>query len=191
MGDEVVETLNELRMPLAQPIDGSREGEIQRLTPTIDALFKVPGVKLVALFSPEHGIRGLADAEVPDAKDEATGLPIHSLYGKTRKPTPESLEGIDTLVYDIQDIGARFYTYISTLGLVLLGMGVGAVAAMVFSGRMISRYGAGLLIRLSLVVFLVLGLTADPAGGADPDAALRFYTGGLGAKLSDYIYGAT
>ena len=53
------------------------------------------------------------------ARDEATGLPIHSLYGKTRKPTPESLEGIDVLVYDIQDVGVRFYTYISTLGLIL------------------------------------------------------------------------
>ena len=87
--------------------------------PTIDVLFKAPGVKLVALFSPEHGIRGLVDAEVADSQDEATGLPIFSLYGKTRKPTPESLEGLDVLVYDIQDIGARFYTYISTLGLVL------------------------------------------------------------------------
>jgi uncharacterized protein YbbC (DUF1343 family) len=88
-------------------------------TPTIDALFSAPGVKLLRLFSPEHGIRGLVDAEVADSKDEATGLPIVSLYGKTRKPAPESLEGLDVLVYDIQDIGARFYTYISTLGLVL------------------------------------------------------------------------
>jgi len=86
---------------------------------TIDALFRAPGVRLVALFSPEHGIRGTVDAEVGDSRDESTGLPIHSLYGKTRKPTPESLEGVDVLVYDIQDIGTRFYTYISTMGLVL------------------------------------------------------------------------
>ena len=86
---------------------------------TIDVLFKAKDVKLVSLFSPEHGIRGLVDAEVADSRDEATGLPVHSLYGKTRKPTPESLDGVDALVYDIQDIGARFYTYISTLGLVL------------------------------------------------------------------------
>ena len=86
---------------------------------TIDVLFKAPGVKLVALFSPEHGIRGLVDAEVSDTKDEATGLPVFSLYGKTRKPTRESLENVDALVYDIQDVGARFYTYISTLGLVM------------------------------------------------------------------------
>ncbi|HEV3162703.1 MAG TPA: exo-beta-N-acetylmuramidase NamZ domain-containing protein, partial [Isosphaeraceae bacterium] len=87
--------------------------------PTIDVLYKAPGVKLVALFSPEHGIRGAVDAEVPDTRDEATGLPIYSLYGKTRKPTAESLREVDAIVYDIQDIGARFYTYISTLGLVL------------------------------------------------------------------------
>ncbi len=86
---------------------------------TIDAIHKAPDVKLVALFSPEHGIRGALDAEVSDSRDEATGLPIHSLYGKTRKPTPEMLKDVDVLVYDIQDVGARFYTYISTLGLVM------------------------------------------------------------------------
>ena len=86
---------------------------------TIDALFKAPGVTLKALFSPEHGIRGEVDREVDDGRDEATGLPVYSLYGKTRKPTPESLDGLDALVYDVQDVGARFYTYISTLGLVL------------------------------------------------------------------------
>ena len=86
---------------------------------TIDALFHAPGVKLTKLFSPEHGIRGALDAVVPNGKDEATNLPIISLYGKTRKPAASDLEGLDALVYDIQDIGARFYTYISTLGLVL------------------------------------------------------------------------
>jgi len=97
----------------------NHSGRTRSGTPTIDVLFHAPEVKLVALFSPEHGIRGLVDAEVPDSKDAATGLPIYSLYGKTRKPTRESLQGIDIVVYDIQDIGARFYTYISTLGLVL------------------------------------------------------------------------
>ncbi len=86
---------------------------------TIDVLSKAPGVKLVALFSPEHGIRGLADENVSDSKDEATGLPIYSLYGETRRPKPEQLKDLDALVYDIQDIGARFYTYISTLGYLL------------------------------------------------------------------------
>jgi uncharacterized protein YbbC (DUF1343 family)/CubicO group peptidase (beta-lactamase class C family) len=86
---------------------------------TIDLLHKAPGVELLALFSPEHGIRGAADEKVPDGKDEKTGLPIFSLYGDRRKPTPESLNSIDTLVFDIQDAGCRFYTYISTLGLVM------------------------------------------------------------------------
>jgi uncharacterized protein YbbC (DUF1343 family)/CubicO group peptidase (beta-lactamase class C family) len=108
------------------PLQGKRVGLVTNHTgltrdgvPTIDVLHKAPGVTLAALFSPEHGIRGAVDAEVADSRDEATGLPIHSLYGKTRKPSPESLAGLDALVYDIQDIGARFYTYISTLGLVL------------------------------------------------------------------------
>jgi len=83
---------------------------------TIDVLAKAPGVKLVALFSPEHGIRGLADEKISDSKDEATGLPIYSLYGETRRPKAEQLKDLDALVYDIQDVGARFYTYISTLG---------------------------------------------------------------------------
>ncbi len=87
---------------------------------TIDLLFGAEGVKLVALFSPEHGIRGQLDQEkIPSGKDEKTGLPIHSLYGETRQPTAEMLKGIDVLVYDIQDIGTRFYTYISTLGLAI------------------------------------------------------------------------
>jgi len=88
-------------------------------TPTIDLLAAAPDVKLVALFSPEHGIRGELDENVGDGKDEKTGLPVYSLYGVRRKPTPEQLAGIDLLVYDIQDIGCRFYTYISTLGLIL------------------------------------------------------------------------
>jgi uncharacterized protein YbbC (DUF1343 family) len=86
---------------------------------TIDVLFHAPDVKLVKLFSPEHGIRGEVDAVVPDGKDVATGLPIVSLYGKERKPRPQDLLGLDALVFDIQDVGARFYTYISTLGLAL------------------------------------------------------------------------
>ncbi|HEX8898281.1 MAG TPA: exo-beta-N-acetylmuramidase NamZ domain-containing protein, partial [Chthoniobacterales bacterium] len=86
---------------------------------TIDVLFKAPNVKLVALFSPEHGIRGLAEEKVSDSKDEQTGLPIYSLYGETRRPKPEQLQGLDALVYDIQDVGVRFYTYTATLGNVM------------------------------------------------------------------------
>lgn len=87
---------------------------------TADVLHAAEGLKLVALFSPEHGIRGELDqSNITDATDAKTGLPVYSLYGKRRKPDAETLRGIDTLVYDIQDIGCRFYTYISTLGNVL------------------------------------------------------------------------
>ena len=86
---------------------------------TIDILHKAPGVKLLALFSPEHGIRGVADEKVSDSRDEATGLPIYSLYGESRRPSAEQLKDLDGIVFDIQDIGARFYTYISTLGYLL------------------------------------------------------------------------
>jgi uncharacterized protein YbbC (DUF1343 family)/CubicO group peptidase (beta-lactamase class C family) len=86
---------------------------------TIDILYQAPNVKLVALFSPEHGIRGVADEKVSDTKDEQTGLPIYSLYGESRRPKAEQLKDLDALVYDIQDVGARFYTYITTLGYVL------------------------------------------------------------------------
>lgn len=83
---------------------------------TIDVLREASGVKLTALFAPEHGIRGLLDDKVSDSKDEETGLPIYSLYGESRRPKPEHLKGLDALVFDIQDIGTRFYTYMSTLG---------------------------------------------------------------------------
>jgi uncharacterized protein YbbC (DUF1343 family) len=97
-------------------------GVDHNLRSTVDILFNAPGVKLVALYGPEHGVRGefTAGALVQGETDPATGLPVYSLYGKTRKPTPEMLKGIDVLVYDIQDIGSRSYTFISTLGLVML-----------------------------------------------------------------------
>lgn len=95
----------------------NHSGINQRGEHILDLMHASPNVELVAIFTPEHGIRGTEDRHVGSDTDEATGLPIHSLYGKTRKPTDEMLEGIDVLVYDIQDIGARFYTYISTLGL--------------------------------------------------------------------------
>jgi uncharacterized protein YbbC (DUF1343 family)/CubicO group peptidase (beta-lactamase class C family) len=86
---------------------------------TIDAFFESPDVKLVALFSPEHGIRGEADDTIASSRDEKTNLPIHSLYGETRRPTSDMLQGIDTIVIDLQDIGARFYTYPAAVGYVL------------------------------------------------------------------------
>ena len=82
---------------------------------TIDLIHDAPGVTLVSLFSPEHGIRGILDANVPSEKDAKTGLTINSIYGDTRRPTDAMLAGIDTLVIDLQDVGVRFYTYQSTM----------------------------------------------------------------------------
>lgn len=109
-------------------LEGKRVGLItnptgvdNRLKSTIDILHEAPNVNLVALFAPEHGVRGneYAGDKVSDASDAATGLPVFSLYGKTRKATPEMLKDVDVLVYDIQDIGCRSYTYISTMGLAM------------------------------------------------------------------------
>ena len=92
------------------------------LNSTIDVLHSAPGVELVALFGPEHGVRGNAHAGEHvegQAVDPRTGIPIFSLYGKTRLPSAEQFEGLDAIVYDIQDIGCRSYTYISTMGNVM------------------------------------------------------------------------
>jgi uncharacterized protein YbbC (DUF1343 family) len=105
------------------PLAGKRVGLITNQTgidrnrrSTIDLLAHAPGVKLVALFSPEHGIRGTFDARVSSTTDGATGLPVYSLYGETERPTDAMLAGLDALVFDIQDAGVRFYTYITTMG---------------------------------------------------------------------------
>lgn len=109
-------------------LEGKRVGLItnptgvdNELRSTIDILHEAPNVNLVALYGPEHGVRGDVHAgdHVADQRDPVTGLPVYSLYGKTRKATPEMLKDIDVLVYDIQDIGCRSFTYISTLGLAM------------------------------------------------------------------------
>jgi uncharacterized protein YbbC (DUF1343 family)/CubicO group peptidase (beta-lactamase class C family) len=86
---------------------------------TIDLLAAAPGVRLVAIFSPEHGLSGEAATDVPHGRDAATGRPIWSLYGATRRPTAEMLHGIDLIVFDVQDVGVRYYTYLTTLLYVL------------------------------------------------------------------------
>lgn len=86
---------------------------------SIDRLMEAPEVELVALYSPEHGIRGTERGgdQIQSGVDATTGLPIHSLYGETRKPTPEMLQEVEVLLFDIQDVGARYYTYVSTMAL--------------------------------------------------------------------------
>jgi len=82
---------------------------------TVDVLSHAAGVQLIALFSPEHGLAGRNDEKITSSKDPATGLPVHSLYGETLRPTDEMLKGIDALVFDVQDAGVRFYTYTATM----------------------------------------------------------------------------
>ena len=93
----------------------------RNLRSTVDILYNAPGVELKVLFAPEHGVRGdvYAGGKLSDSVDEATGLPVRSLYGSTRTPTPEMLKGLDAVVYDIQDVGTRSYTFISSLGLLM------------------------------------------------------------------------
>ncbi|MEK7405163.1 MAG: DUF1343 domain-containing protein [Acidobacteriota bacterium] len=110
------------------PLAGKRVGLITNHTGLtydrqriIDVFARAPKLKLAAIFTPEHGITGLRDDPgIESGKDEATGVPIHSLYQRdSRRPAPETLKDVDALVFDIQDIGARFYTYITTLGYTL------------------------------------------------------------------------
>ena len=125
--EPVLTGIDVLRRDGFKPLQGSRVGLITNQTgialdgtSTVEVLLKAKGVRLVALFGPEHGIQGKFDqAVIDDGTDASTGLKVYSLYGKTRKPTAESLEGVDTLVFDIQDIGCRFYTFISTMGLAM------------------------------------------------------------------------
>jgi len=119
---EVLNGIDVLEHDHFAPLKGLKVGLITNHTgkdgqgrTTIDLLKNAPDVTLVALFSPEHGIRGDRDEKVGDSVDMRTGLPIHSLYGETRRPQAEDLRGIEALVFDIQDIGCRFYTYISTM----------------------------------------------------------------------------
>jgi len=118
-----IEVLLEEKVDL---VKGKRVGLItnptgvnSRLETTIDLLYNHPDINLVALFGPEHGVRGdvMAGDKIDDFVDKKTGVPVYSLYGKTRKPTPEMLKDVDVLIYDIQDIGSRAYTYIYTMAL--------------------------------------------------------------------------
>jgi len=108
------------------PLKGLRVGLVTNHTghdrqrnPTIDLLKNAPQVQLNALFSPEHGIRGTQDEHLGDSVDQKTGLPVYSLYGETLKPKPEQVANLDALVFDIQDVGCRFYTYTATMAMAM------------------------------------------------------------------------
>ncbi len=121
---EVLNGIDVLVRDNFRPLQGLRVGLVTNQTgrdrqrrPTIDLLHAATNLQLVALFSPEHGIRGALDQEkIGDTTDPVTGLPVYSLYGERRAPSSEQLASLDAVVFDIQDIGCRFYTYISTLG---------------------------------------------------------------------------
>jgi uncharacterized protein YbbC (DUF1343 family)/CubicO group peptidase (beta-lactamase class C family) len=122
----VLAGIDVLRAENFAPLKGLRVGLLTNHTgrardgaATIDLLAAAPDVKLTALFSPEHGIRGILDESVPSSRDEKTGLPINSLYGDTRRPTAAMLSGLDAIVIDLQDIGTRFYTYMTSMAYVL------------------------------------------------------------------------
>ena len=111
-----------------EPLIGQKVGVVTNHTAVnksgrhlVDLLNEIEGITLKAIFAPEHGFRGTEQGgdAIPGGIDSATGVAIHSLYGAQREPSPEMLEGIDVLIFDIQDVGTRFYTYISTMGYVL------------------------------------------------------------------------
>ncbi|NIP60546.1 MAG: DUF1343 domain-containing protein, partial [Gemmatimonadetes bacterium] len=112
-------------MPSSAGGAGGEQSRPEAPRATADLLREHPEVELVALFGPEHGIRGAAEAgeEVESGVDPVTGLPVHSLYGASRRPAPETLEGLEVLVFDIQDVGARYYTYVWTMALAMEAAG--------------------------------------------------------------------
>ena len=131
---------------------GAKVGLITNLTgrtregrSTIDVFARSEHVELVKIFSPEHGYFAALEGDVDNAVDPETGLPVYSLYGETRRPTPEMLEGIDTLVFDIQDVGTRFYTYITTLGYAMEAAAEHGVRVVVLDrpNPITGRYSAG------------------------------------------------
>jgi uncharacterized protein YbbC (DUF1343 family) len=125
-GPPVQTGLDVLRAQAFAPLKGKRVGLVTNHTgrardgaSAIDLLFAAKDLRLAALFSPEHGIRGILDARVPSEVDDKTKLPINSLYGETQRPTAAMLDGLDAIVIDLQDIGARFYTYMTTTAYVM------------------------------------------------------------------------
>ena len=175
-------------------VEGRRVGLITNQTgvdasgrSSIDRIYEHPSVELVALFAPEHGIRGTADPgeAVEDDVDVATGVPIHSLYGAVRSPTPEMLDGIDVLLMDYQDIGARYWTYASTMTLAMEAAAEQGIAVVVLD-------------RPNPIGGSVQGNMLDPAfatfvgrypiamrHGMTPGELARYYQGegGIGGEL--------
>jgi uncharacterized protein YbbC (DUF1343 family)/CubicO group peptidase (beta-lactamase class C family) len=120
--DRVLPGIDVLAASGFAPLVGKRIGVITNQTgldaegrSTLQMLLQAPGVKVRAIFTPEHGLSGQLDKKIASGRDPTTGLPVYSLYGKVKRPTPRMLRGLDALVYDIQDVGTRYYTYITTM----------------------------------------------------------------------------
>ena len=119
---EVLSGLDVLARDGFVPLKGKKVGIVTNCTgkdrkgnKIADLVFNAPGVTLAALFAPEHGLTGTENGIVPSGEDPEHRIPIHSLYGATTKPTPEMLKPLDVLLFDLQDVGARYYTYITTM----------------------------------------------------------------------------
>ncbi len=157
---------------------------------SIDRLAASPELDLVALFSPEHGIRGTVRGGdvIESGRDEETGLPIHSLYGDTRKPTPEMLDGIEALLFDIQDIGARYYTYVSTMAYGMEAAGEAGIPFVVLD-RPNPIDGAtvqGNILDPAFATFV--GMFATPMRhGMTPGELARMYRGEFGIEADLHV----
>lgn len=159
-------------------------------TPTIDLLADHPEIDLVALYSPEHGIRGEEDegAHIDSSVDEDTGLPIHSLYGETRRPTPEMLDGVDVLLFDMQDIGARYYTYVSTMAYVMESAGAHGIPVVILDRPNPIRGDAvqGNVLEPEYSTFV--GLYPVPMRhGMTPGELARMYLGEFGIEAEVHV----
>lgn len=177
-------------------IDGRRVGLITNRsgvgrdgTSSIDLLHGYAGAELAALFAPEHGIRG-TEAEgsaIDDATDEGTGLPIYSLYGETRSPTPEMLASIDVLAFDIQDIGARYYTYVSTMALAMEAAGRAGIPMIVLDRpNPIGGLTQGPVLDPAFATFV--GLYPVPVRhGLTAGELARLYRGAFGVEVELHV----
>ena len=177
-------------------IDGRRVGLITNRsgvgrdgTSSIDLLHEYAGAELAALFAPEHGIRG-TEAEgsaIEDATDEETGLPIYSLYGETRAPTPEMLASIDVLAFDIQDIGARYYTYVSTMALAMEAAGRAGIPMIVLDRpNPIGGLTQGPVLDPAFATFV--GLYPVPVRhGLTAGELARLYQGAFGVEVELHV----
>ncbi|MXW65431.1 MAG: DUF1343 domain-containing protein [Gemmatimonadales bacterium] len=177
-------------------IDGRRVGLITNRsgvgrdgTSAIDLLHGYANAELTALFAPEHGIRG-TEAEgsaIDDATDEGTGLPIYSLYGETRAPTPEMLASIDVLAFDIQDIGSRYYTYVSTMALAMEAAGRAGIPMIVLDRpNPIGGLTQGPVLDPAFATFV--GLYPVPVRhGLTAGELARLYRGAFGVEVELHV----